>query len=721
MMGQQMLFWKRPMRVMDLALEDSHGSWVRRWTPERIVETAVRINANVLNLMVVNEWGQAYWPSPHLPMQPELDGEDRVGPVVKLARQAGLHCSAMWGPTAAPCLAERHPDWAARTREGKKHGWGFRGDQKWYMLCMNSPYEDLVNEVVDQLLGDYDIKLLALDYYYQEPCWCEYCRQRCLTDTKFDIFSDRPPYGREDAHRRWQNQRVEAQVLRLSEMVERHGAALAHYKVVPGTHVIFNEPHTGDMLDLRDKGLMIRRDTAEAQATGRASVICTPYGHHYYIGWSKPPVHMRQEFRVIGAHGSSPWAVMWDWEILRDPRGLEPLGTVFDELKSTADLMERARPLPHVALLFTRRTPAGDGEHVIEEHGDALKGFYDALTRAHVPFEVVCDDMITDEGLREHSTLVLPNVTCLSDAQIDTIRRFVSKGGHLIATFDASRYTTEGWSRYEFGLSDVFGVRHLAEFETDWCYLTPRESHSILAHLDSEMGVPHGDIWRLRREMAEQEAGLSSLDAIRAGRAARTGRHLKVEAAPGTQVIANVCDARKPRGTYFIKDIVPPIPGKDTGYPAIVINRFGRGSCVYFAGQPDRLFQRQGHPDYEEMLVRSVEWLSDKPAVRVEAPNTIEATYWRVDDRSYLIHLINHTHDAIFPAPATGEKMPASREVFRAIRHVVPVHEVKIHLEAEPVSVETLVGSSQMSVDGMVVALDRLDEYAVLRVELPPC
>lgn len=64
MPARQRQFWQKPMRVMDLALEDSHASWINRWTPEQIVETAVKLHANVLNMMMVNEWGQAYWPSP---------------------------------------------------------------------------------------------------------------------------------------------------------------------------------------------------------------------------------------------------------------------------------------------------------------------------------------------------------------------------------------------------------------------------------------------------------------------------------------------------------------------------------------------------------------------------------------------------------------------------------------------------------------------------------
>ena len=163
-------FWREPMRIMDLALEDSHGSWLNRWTAEWAVETALRLNANVLNMMVVNEWGQAYWPSPHLPMQPELRGQDRFRAVAELARQAGLRVSGMWGPSPAPVQSQRHPDWAYRSRDGRKVGWGAIADEKCFHVCTNSPYEDLVNQALEQLFRDYPIDLLALDYYIQDPC-----------------------------------------------------------------------------------------------------------------------------------------------------------------------------------------------------------------------------------------------------------------------------------------------------------------------------------------------------------------------------------------------------------------------------------------------------------------------------------------------------------------------------------------------------------------------
>jgi hypothetical protein len=707
------------MRIMDLALEDSHGSWVTRWTPEWAVETAVKMNANVLNMMIVNEWGQAYWPSPHLPMQPELRGEDRLLAVADLAKEAGLRVSGMWGPSPAPVQSQRHPDWAHRTRDGEKTGWGAIADQRCFHICMNTPYEDLVNEAADQLFRDYSIDILALDYYYQDLCWCEHCRERCLADTGFDIFAVHVPFGREHLHWRWHEQRLDQQVLRIKETIGKYDGVLVTSRVAPGVDVIFKEPHTGDWLDLRDKGFMIRRDTGDGRATDKSVVTCTPYAHHYYVGWSKPPAHMRQEFRAIGIHGSNPWPVMWDWEIMRDPRGLEPLGTVFGELKSIEPQMTQARPVRHVALVFSDKLSGEKSRHV-HEHGDAVKGFYDALTRSHVPFEMVRDDMLTADGLLGYSTLVLPNVWALSDEQVAAARQFVSYGGALVSTYGTSLYTGEGWDRYDFGLGDVFGVSYLSEHEAPWCYVTPRGAHPVFAHLDDGTGIPHGDLRQLVRRYQDEGENyrLTPVVAqIMTGEAANSGTHLKVEAGAEGQVIADLQATRKPRGSYFIKDVVPAIPGEPTGYPSVVVNRFGNGTSLYFAGQPDQLFNRQGHPDYERLLVNAVEWASPEPPVRVEAPKTIEATYWELEQGGYLVHLLNHTYDALFPAPPSATKVPASREVFRGITEVVPVHNVALHVKGAPASAKVLVGDADLTVEGTRVALAKLDEYAVVLVE----
>jgi hypothetical protein len=53
--------------------------------------------------------------------------------------------------------------------------------------------------------------------------------------------------------------------------------------------------------------------------------------------------------------------------------------------------------------------------------------------------------------------LVLANEACMSDEQVEAVRRFVKAGGRLVATYETSRYDEKGNPRPDFGLADVFG------------------------------------------------------------------------------------------------------------------------------------------------------------------------------------------------------------------------------------------------------------------------
>ena len=61
-----------------------------------------------------------------------------------------------------------------------------------------------------------------------------------------------------------------------------------------------------------------------------------------------------------------------------------------------------------------------------------------ALIQAHIPFGLIFDEHLAD--LAKYRVLVLPETECLSDAQLDSIRKFVAEGGGLVATGTAGLY-----------------------------------------------------------------------------------------------------------------------------------------------------------------------------------------------------------------------------------------------------------------------------------------
>jgi len=82
--------------------------------------------------------------------------------------------------------------------------------------------------------------------------------------------------------------------------------------------------------------------------------------------------------------------------------------------------------------------------------------FTQALIQAKVPFDIIFDEHLKD--LSKYKVLVLADQECLSEEQMDLIRKYVEQGGGFVATEQTSLYTPWRLRRRDFGLKDLFGV-----------------------------------------------------------------------------------------------------------------------------------------------------------------------------------------------------------------------------------------------------------------------
>ena len=82
-----------------------------------------------------------------------------------------------------------------------------------------------------------------------------------------------------------------------------------------------------------------------------------------------------------------------------------------------------------------------------------------ALIQGRIPFDLIFEEHLED--LSRYKVLVLPDTECLSDAQLEAIRKFVAAGGGLVATGQAGRY--DRWRR----LRVVPGLRGLIEAQPE--------------------------------------------------------------------------------------------------------------------------------------------------------------------------------------------------------------------------------------------------------------
>ena len=77
------------------------------------------------------------------------------------------------------------------------------------------------------------------------------------------------------------------------------------------------------------------------------------------------------------------------------------------------------------------------------------------LIQAKIPFRLIADEHLAELSPTTCKALILPNVECLSDAQLQIIQRYVAAGGGLIATEQSGLYDAWHRLRIEPGLRDL--------------------------------------------------------------------------------------------------------------------------------------------------------------------------------------------------------------------------------------------------------------------------
>ncbi|MBM4081769.1 MAG: hypothetical protein FJ278_18840, partial [Planctomycetes bacterium] len=74
------------------------------------------------------------------------------------------------------------------------------------------------------------------------------------------------------------------------------------------------------------------------------------------------------------------------------------------------------------------------GSSNLVDYRDTVLGNWLVLSRAHMPFQFVFDNMVTAGFLRDYKVLLAPNVAAMSAAAAEEVRRWVKAGGQLIFT-----------------------------------------------------------------------------------------------------------------------------------------------------------------------------------------------------------------------------------------------------------------------------------------------
>ena len=609
--------------------------------------------------VIVNAGGiVAYYPS-KFPLHHRaefLNGRDLYGELAKAAHDDGLAVLArMDSNRTAEDFFQAHPDWFARDASGQ----AIRAADK-FVTCVNSPYYDdylpgILTEIIERShpegLTDNSWSGLSRD----TTCFCQNCKRKFREKTGQEIPTARN--WSDPVYRQW----IEWNYARRLEIWDLNNRAT---KAAGGENCIWIGMNSGSitsqaqsfrpMKEICERAEMILLDhQSRTDATGFQQNGDTGKLVHGLLGWDKlapESMAMYQAGRTTFRAAAKPAAEARMWMIEGFAGGIQPwwhhVGAYQEDRRAyrTAEPMMRwfkanqaylidRKPVASVGVVWSQRNTDYYGRDSAADLVDApYFGFTEALLRARIPYLPVNADYI-DRDSAGFSVLVLPNVGALSDAQAASIRRFVERGGALIATGVSSLYDEWGDTRPDFALANLFGAhatgpdsgrRSRTQSSHTYLRLTPELRARVWGPKAGDEPAPVGERHPVLRGFEETDilAYGGTLEALRTD--------------PGVIVPLTYIP---PSPTYPPETAWMRTPKTDI--PGLALNAAGQSRIAYLPADIDRRYGRDYLPDHADLLANIVRWAADgRLPLEVKGAGLIDCHLYRQPGR-VILHIVN--------------------------------------------------------------------------------
>ena len=644
----------RPMRWGQLTLaEDDPGTF----DPQFWLDYFKRTHCDAVCLSAGG--CVAYYPTnvPFHHRSAWLGNRDVFGDLVRGCREMGMVVVGRTDPHATyDDVQAAHPDWLLVGADGKQHR-HWSSPEMW-LTCALGPYNfEFMTEVKREIMSRYSLDGIFINRWDGSgTCYCEHCRSNFRGASGYEIPRSTDP--RDPVYRAFLLWRQE----RLFELWRKWDSTVRAINldscVIPNTG-----GGAGSALDMKRIGQLAPTLMADRQsrhglvapwANGknakeyRAAMDRKPVVGIFSVGlddehrW-KDSVQNADEIRLWVAdgiaNGMRPWFTKFGGSI-NDPRWLKPVEAMYAWCRTAENYLRNERPLARVAIVYSQQTSwfCPDSNTPGRSVEESSLGWYQALVESRIPFEMVHDRLLDEEHLRPFRTLILPNITALSDVQCAQLRDFVARGGGIVATSETSLRDEWGAPRPDFGLSDIFGASWKGDSEGPMknAYLrlehNPADPSPLLAGLEDAPRIIHG-VWRVG-----------------------VGAHVAGYRPPLT-LIPSYPDLP-------MEKVYPRQPRTNIGQ-AFMSEQAGGGRVVYFPWDIDRTFWEVLATDHLKLMRNAVAWATNEEStLTVEGAGVLDVTHWR-QANSITVHLVNLTNPMMMKGP---------------VRRLVPIGEQKVRV-----------------------------------------
>lgn len=680
--------------VLDTNLTPTFAMSFDKFDVEDYVKAFASANVNCLFQIAKDHWGHSTYDTSVGIKHPQLK-IDLLAEVIKHAHAHNVKVNAYYSLEHDSAVIEKHPGWSRRDIKGNLTRYHWHKLLTFGNPCFNSPYRQYVLDQLTEIAKNYDADLFWIDCVAQGDagapgCYCEYCRK-----------AYREKFGKEiPAEARWDKewkQYVNWRLDLLEKFWEDILATIHTYK--PGFPVSRNHAwYTRTQRVRLAKGeIFLDADVGGDCGAGAAVLRGLTGNKAFHFGicackgsvqeWVSPYRHKLETLNHLTQGGIS---VYGEYESVYYPDGtfekeiFTRVGASFGERAQKEKYIQRTVSMPYVGVLYSDTTKTFyRGNDVYQDTDTALRGskddylredFLSTLTGAistllsmHIPFNVIAEWDIGSDVIKEYPILILPNVAAMSEKQVEALKKYVAKGGLLLGTFETSLYDEESDRLSDFQLSDVFGLKYLGRSDLD---------PNLIYHNHSSYIIP-----------TEHEV----FGGLPKSKLRIYSPYIKTESISG-ETIAFYCDPVELSLAKLHKLSFPSrgpaefkgkkavswgtTPGKETTFPAIHVNRYGKGKAIFVAGQIFKACRRPLGPAWLQtekpfnlwwtrgLMANLIKLLDDKPPFHVEAPDTVEATFWKnTKQKQVIVQLLNKT-DLETLIPIENIKIQVRNEAF---------------------------------------------------------
>ena len=626
--------------------------------------------------VIINAGGiVAYYPS-QFPLHHQaefLNGRDLYGELAAAAHADGLVVLArMDSSRAHENFFRAHPDWFALDASVQPYQSGGL-----YTACVNSPYYDeylpsVLREIISRTHpeGFADNSWSGLER--NSICHCENCARKFHAATGRDL--PRQKNWNDAIYRQW----IQWNYARRLEVwdVNNHTT-----KAAGGPDCLWIGMNSGSVASqcqsFRDyRGIcrraeMILLDNQARgngdgfQANGVAGKLV-----HGLLGWDKlapESMAMYQAGSPVFRLSSRPEPEAQMWALDGIAGGLQPWWHHVGAWQEDRRMFHTAEPLlrwhkEHESFLVNRKPVATVGVVWSQQNTDfygrdnpaelvdlPFRGMTNALLRARIPWLPLHIDQVEQEGAN-FSVLILPNLAAMSDAQCQSLRTFVERGGNLIATGKASRCDEWGDTRGDFALGDLFGAHVMPGSSVVEEPVRGRGAaealHTYLRLIPEQAGLAEGPNAGEKPVVAGSRhpvlRGFEETDILPFGGSLEP---LKVD--DQAQVLMTFVPAFPafPPETSWMRQ-------PRTNIPGLILNRAPNGGRVAFLpADLDSRFGRDNLPDHGNLLANLIRWAAkDEIPLAVEGAGLVDCHLYRQSGH-LILHLVNLTSAGTWRAP----------------------------------------------------------------------